>query len=109
MTSRKFGSFLTPLSPLTLCDKIHLEQNFFSNHIQIDFFDPILAVRSTCRNDSIRTRIIIISKNSIYIKKNQNTSNSIKFFDINQLFLIKIYFYEHLIDYFDPLMDFFNL
>ena len=57
-----------------------------SNHVLIDFFDPISAARFTRRHDSIWIRTIIISKNLIYIKKNQNRSNAIEFFNTNWLF-----------------------
>ena len=52
-----------------------------SNGILIDFFDPISAAWYTRRDDSIQIWIIVISKESIYIK-NWNRSNSINFFNL---------------------------
>ena len=54
--------------------KIHFKSD--SNHLLIDFFDPISAVWSTGSDDLIWIL-------TIYIK---NKSNSINFFNINQLF-----------------------
>ena len=57
-----------------------------SNCLLIDFFDPISAVWFTRRDNLIQIRTVNRLQNLIYIKKNRNRSNWIKFFNINWLF-----------------------